>query len=422
MKLITLENGLRIFTDKRPELRSATLGVWVASGSRFENAENNGISHFMEHIVFKGSHKRSAFEIAQGMDRIGAQVNAYTTKEFTFFYTRALDYHIVKAADILLDMIRNPRLDEKDIETEKGVILEEIAMCEDDPGDVCYEKNESSIFEGDSLALEILGTTETVSNFTKDDFAERIKEYYVPERMVIGIGGNFDEEEILEKIKSYFADCKNTGNPIARKEVPFKKAVLLKKGNFEQTHMMLSFNGVGIEHDELPVLQVAMFILGTGTSSRLNQRIREQLGLVYGIDSWLGRYLGGGYIAVSMSLSSDSQEIALRETCKIIRDFAETLTEDELEIAKEKLISSLIMNREQPHSKLSSYGVSQLMLSKFVDDDEIINSIKSVELKNLKEACARYLRLEEASFTAVGKVKSKSFYQNIISDVAKKRD
>ncbi|MCM1391979.1 MAG: insulinase family protein, partial [Ruminococcus sp.] len=384
MELITLENGLRLITHKRDDLRSATLGIWVASGSRNETEENNGISHFIEHIVFKGSKKRSAFEIAEGMDRIGASVNAYTTKEYTFFYTRALDYQILSAADILFDMIKNPRLDENDIETEKGVIAEEIAMCEDDPSDVCFELNENVIFEGDPLSLQILGSKESIYSFRKENFKNHIKRYYVPERTVIGISGNFDEAAMLEKIKEYFSADANTGNPIENKKVPFKPAFTLKKRGFEQTHIAISFDGVGIEHEDLYAIQVCLFILGTGSSSRLNQRIREQLGLVYDISAWMGRYLGGGYIAISMSLSPDSEEAALRETCEIIRNLASSITEAELATAKEKLIASLIMSREQPQSQLSSFGYTQLMLSKFIDDDSIINGIRAITLEQTK--------------------------------------
>lgn len=422
MNLITLENGLRIFTSKREDLRSATLGIWVASGSVNETEQNNGISHFIEHIVFKGTDRRTAAEIAEGMDRIGAQVNAYTTKEYTFFYTRALSYHIEEAADILLDMVKNPRLFEEDIKTEKGVILEEIAMCEDDPGEVCYEMNETSLFDTGSLALQILGTRESVSSLTKEDFISHMSRFYVPERMVIGIGGNFDEKAMISKIKAYFGSCKNTANPLTASAVPFNKGIALKKKSFEQTHMVLSFEGVSVGHEDHYPLQVCLFILGMGGSSRLNQRIREQLGLVYSIDAWPGRYLGGGYNAVSMSLSPSAQETALFETCKIIKNFAATLTQKELEIAKEKLISSLIMSREQPHSKLSSLGFSQLMLSKFVEDDDIINSIKCITLEKIKATAEKYLKLENAAFAAVGKVRAKSFYEKIIKEAAKAED
>lgn len=415
MKLITLENGLTLFLEKKDDLRSATVGVWVACGSREETRENNGISHFIEHIVFKGSKKRNAFEIAQGMDCLGAVVNAYTTKEFTFFYTRALNYHIEQAADILFDMVCNPRLDEKDIETEKGVILEEIAMCEDDPADVCYEKTESSVFSGNSLALEILGTPQSVKSAKKETFLSHLKKFYVPERIVVGIGGNFDEDKMTAKVKEFFAPLENTGNPLSFENVPFSKCMTLEKKPFEQTHLMLSFPGIPIEHEDLYPLQLCMFILGTGSSSRLNQRLREQLGLVYSVDSFLSRYLGGGYIAVSMSLSPKGQKKALEETCKILRLFPESITEKELSVAKEKLISSLIMSREQPHSKVSSVGQSLLLLSKFVDDDEIIERIKVVTPERLRTVAQKYLDLESCSFTAVGKVLKKEEYEKIIS-------
>lgn len=416
MKLITLENGLRIIFHKKDDLRSATLGVWVASGSCNETEQTNGISHFIEHIVFKGSKKRSAFEIAEGMDKIGASVNAYTTKEYTFFYTRALDYQILSAADILFDMIKNPRLDENDIETEKGVICEEIAMCEDDPSDVCFELNESAIFEGSPLSLQILGSKESVCSFQKENFKKHIEMYYVPERMVIGICGNFDEEKVLEKIKEYFADGVNTSNPIKSEPVPFNNVFSLKERNFEQTHIAISFKGVGIKHDDLYAIQICLFALGTGSSSRLNQRIREQLGLVYDISAWLGRYLGGGYITVSMSLSPSSQERALKETCKIIRELSDTLTESELSTAKEKLISSLIMSREQPQSQLSSFGYSLLMLSQFIDDDYIVERIRATTLDEAKAAAKKYLKLENAAFTAVGKVEKEKFYKDILME------
>lgn len=414
MELITLSNSLRIFLNKTDSLRSVTVGVWIGSGSRFETEENNGISHFIEHIVFKGSEKRSGFEIAEGMDEIGAYVNAYTTKEYTFFYTKALDYQIIKAADILFDMISSPRLLESDIETEKGVILEEIAMCEDDPADVCSELNERSVFKGTTLGMDILGTRETVSAFNESDFRDYIKEYYVPERMIVGVTGNFDREEMLRKIEEYFGSYECTDNPIKGYDVPFSKGVTLRRMDTEQTHICLSFDGIPLEHKDLYPLQVCMFILGTGTSSMLNQRIREQLGLVYSIDSWLGRYMGGGYIAISMSLGSQSEEKALRETIGIIKNFSENVTERQVEIAKEKLISSLIMSREQPQSKLSAMGHSLLFHGRFIEDDEIISKIKNVELSDVIASAEKYLQLNEMSFTAVGRVKDEREYKRIL--------
>ena len=417
MNLITLPNGLRVFINKRDDLRSATVGVWVLAGVRNETPEINGISHFIEHIVFKGSEKRNGFQIAEGMDEIGAHVNAYTTKEYTFFYTKALDYQILKAADILFDMIRNPRLDEKDIETEKGVVIEEINMCEDDPGDVVYEVNETSLFEGTSLQYQILGEKETVSNLKKEDITEYMHNNYCADKTVVGISGNFDEEEMLQKVKEYFSDMPEKSKSDGYFEVPFKKDIVLKTMQTEQTHLMMCFNGVGIQHEDLYALQVCMFILGTGTSSMLYQRIREDLGLCYSIDSWLGRYRGGGYIAVSVSLSPASEERAICEIAEIVGNFSKNITQRQVDIAKEKLISSLIMSREQPQSKFSSMGYNQLMLNKFIDDDFIINSIKAITLDDVIAVSEKYLKLSEMAFSAVGKVKTREEYEKIIEKV-----
>lgn len=414
MNLITLENGLKVITEKREDLRSATLGIWVAAGSRYEGENEKGISHFIEHIVFKGSNKRTAFEIAEAFDSIGASVNAYTTKEHTFFYTKALDYQIENAADILFDMVKNPRLDDKDIGTEKGVIYEEIAMCEDDAYDVCYELNESSIYKGDSLASPILGTKESLSPIKSEDFKRYMKKYYVPERTVVGVCGNFDEERVLALTKKYFGKDENTGFDLSHKEASFTQCFALKKRSFEQNHLMISFKGVGVEHEDLYKLMVMNFILGGCTSSKLNQRIREELGLVYEISSFLPRFLDCGYICVYMSLTSDSEEKGLSETCNIIRNLSSTITEKELSTAKEKLTASLIMSREQPQSKLSYLGHCQLFLDKFIEDDDIIERIRSVTLKDVSEMADKYMDLTKASFTAVGNVKERKFYEGII--------
>ncbi len=420
MELVTLPNGLRVFFNPCSNLRSAIVGVWILSGSRYETPENNGISHFIEHIVFKGSEKRSGFEIAEGMDEIGAYVNAYTTKEYTFFYVKALDYQILKGSDILFDMLRNPRLDSEDIKTEKGVILEEIAMYEDDPDDVCYQLNERQLLKNSSLSLDILGSKKTVSGFTAEDIREYMSERYVPERMVVGVSGSYDRQAMYEKIEEYFGSLLNRQKKENWYDVPFTQVCAVKNMSTEQTHIMLSFKGVGIEDEDLYPLQLAMFILGTGTSSMLNQRIREQLGLVYSIDSWLGRYLGGGYIAISMSLGEQNEEKAIRETVKIVSSFSESVTQRQIDIAKEKLISSLIMSGENPQAKFSSHGRNQLMLSRFITDDSIIDSIKAITLECVKEVTERYFDLSKMSFTAVGRVKSEEEYKRILNSATEK--
>lgn len=419
MKTKTYENGLRVFYDKRPDSRSVTVGIWVASGSKYENENNNGISHFIEHILFKGSKKRTGFEIAEGMDEIGASYNAYTTKEYTYFYVKALDYQLMKAADLLFDLFKNPRLDENDIETEKGVILEEISMCEDDPSEKCFDVAEKGVFEKSGLAFEILGTKETVSNMKKEDFILYMNTYYVPERTVIGISGNFEENDIEEKIREYFSSDKNTGNPIKKDELFYNPDIRTLEKSVEQTHILINFEGIGTEHKDLYPLQVCMFILGVGPSSMLGRRIREELGLVYGIEAFLVRFLDGGTIDISMSLVPSSEEKAIRETVSIVKAFSRTVTERQVTIAKEKLASSFIMSREQPQSRFSAAGYNMLLLNKEITDDEIIESVRSVTAEDVKRVAEKYFDTEKISFTAVGKVSDKEKYKKIIDEAIK---
>ncbi len=419
MNITTRENGLRVFYDQRPDSRSATVGIWVASGTKNENDRNNGISHFIEHILFKGSKSRTGFEIAEGMDEIGASYNAYTTKEYTYFYVKALDYQLIKATDLLFDLFKNPRLDENDIETEKGVILEEIAMCEDDPSEKCFDVAEKGIYEGNGLAYEILGTKETVSKMKKEDFISYINTYYVPERTVIGVSGNFNREEIDGKIDEYFGRDKNTSNPIKTEKAPYVPDVRTLHKDVEQTHILMSFKGIPIQHKDLYPLQICSFILGLGPSSMLGRRIREELGLVYGIESFLVRFAGGGTIEVSMSLAPSSEEKAIRESLKIIAELENSLTERQVTIAKEKLAASFIMSREQPQSKFSATGYNMLLLNKEITDDEIIEAVRSVTLDDVKRVAKGYFNISEMSFTAVGKVSEKEKYRKIISEFIK---
>ena len=213
-KIITLPNGLRIVFEKNKNSKICAAEIWVASGVSYETPETAGTSHFIEHMVFKGSQKRSALDIAVEMDEIGGYLNAYTARECTCFYTRMLSEHTEKALDILFDMVRNPRLDESDIELEKGVIKEEILMYEDSAEDMCADTFYENIWKNSMLGCDILGSEETVDAVTKESLAAHLKKFYVPERMVISISGNFDEKAVIAISKKYFADLKNTDFPI----------------------------------------------------------------------------------------------------------------------------------------------------------------------------------------------------------------
>lgn len=416
MKLVTLENGLRVVFEEDKNLRSAKLCVCVASGSRYESSENNGISHFIEHMVFKGTGSLSAYDIASKADEAGAYMNAYTTKEYTCFYITSLGNEISGCADLIFDMLTDPLFDEKDLETEREVILEEIAMYEDDPGDVCFGLLEKAVMPTDPLGTEILGTRQTVSRLTADDLRAHMKKYYVPERTVIGISGNYDEKEILEKINRYFGGWKFTDFPLCNRKVEQSSGYNVLSRQFEQSQLMLAFPAPGSDDPVRFQLQVLVTILGGSSSSRLNQRIREQLGLVYSIDSWYSHSAGAGFIGVGLALTPAREDEALRETCAILRNFPSTITEKELNTAKQKVKSNLLMSRENPHSKLIADAYSLLVRGCFTDDGEIIDSINALTLERARELSAKYISFSRVSFAACGQIKDSSHYKKIIEE------
>ena len=244
--IITLDNGLRIVLEKKDASKTCSLGVWIASGSAYETPETAGTSHFIEHILFRGTEKRSALDIAVEMDEIGGILNAYTAREMTCFYAHTLSEHTPKALDIICDMIMNPKLSEDDITLEKGVIKEEIAMYEDSPEDLCADIFYENIWKGSMLGSNILGTNETVDSVTKEKLTAHLKKFYVPERMVISFCGNFDEAEVIDICKKYFSEMKNTGFEIKPVSAKYTQGITRIKKDFMQNQLILAFPGFSI--------------------------------------------------------------------------------------------------------------------------------------------------------------------------------
>ncbi len=411
---ITLENGLRIVLEKSENAKTFSAVIWVASGSGYETPETAGTSHFIEHMIFKGSEKRSALDIAVEMDEIGGYLNAYTAREATCFYARTLSEHMPKALDILCDMVRNPRLDKEDIKLEKGIIKEEIAMYEDDPEDLCTDTFYEKVWKGSMLGSNILGSVKTVDSVTKESLAAHMKKFYVPERTVISISGNFDKTAAVEICKSYFSDMKNTGFCLNPMYADFYPDIVPIKKDFTQNQLILGFEGVaaGTKNRE-PALLISS-ILGGTPSSRLFQHIRENLGLVYSIDTSCVSYLKSGIFTVCMGLSSKSEEKAISETIKIISEFADTVTEKELARAKEQAVTGFVMDLENPSSHASRNGRNMLFHNREITEEEVIGNIRAVTLEEIKETARKIFDLSRISLCVAGKVKTKNAYNEII--------
>ena len=414
MEKITFDNGLRIILEKIDQAKTCSMGIWVASGSRWENEETAGASHFIEHMLFKGTKSRSALDIASQIDELGGTLNAYTTKEYTCFYLRALTDHVTTAFDILADMFTNSKLDEKDISTERGVVLEELAMYEDSPEDLCSDIFYENVFCDDMIGRNILGTRENISSMTADTLIRQMNDCYVPERTVIAFCGNFDRDTVLEMCEKYFGSMKNTGNPLEFTQPCYHKSFVTCKKPFEQNHIILAFPGVSSLDERRFALSLVCTAMGGSSSSRLFQRLREELGLVYSVDAFSVPYLGTGLAGITMSLSAGSEKKALGETVKILEGFSEGLTSSELERAKNQAVALFIMGLESTSARASRAAQSELLYNRIADEDELAGKIGSVTLDEAGSVAADTFKAENMSLCCTGRVHSDDFYKKIL--------
>lgn len=413
-KILTLDNGLRIVTEINDRVRTCSMGVWIASGSAFETPETAGTSHFIEHMLFRGSEKRSSLDIAVEMDEIGGIINAYTAKEMTCVYAHTLSEHMPKALDIICDMIKNPKLSPEDVELEKSVICEELAMYEDSPEDLCADYYYENAWAGSMLGSNILGTVETINGMTAQKLAAHLERFYVPERMVVSLAGNFDENEAVAICSRYFGGMKNTCFPISAVGAEYNPCIATVKKDFMQNQLILGFPALDLNDERRHAASLMASILGSASSSRLFQRIREELGLVYSVDCASASHMAAGIFMICMGLSEKSEKKAIREALKIISEFPETVTEKELARAKEQNVASLVMGLESVSSVASRNGRGILLKGRVIPEDEIVSAIRGVTLDELKKTSAEILNTDRISFCSVGKVKAESEYEKLL--------
>ena len=413
-RIITLDNGLRIVIQKNGNAKTCSLGVWVGSGSCFETPETAGTSHFIEHMLFKGTEKRSALDIAVEMDEIGGVLNAYTAKEMTCFYAHTLSEHSAKALDIICDMIMNPKLSPEDIELEKGVIREEIAMYEDSPEDLCADSYYEKVWRGSMLGSNILGTNQTVDSVTGESLSAHMKKFYVPERTVVSFSGNFDENEAVEICKKYFSGMKNTGFELTPVSADYSPGIFRIKKDFMQNQLILGFPGIPLSDKRRDCAALISSILGASSSSRLFQTIREKLGLAYSVDCVNVAHLNAAVFIVCMGLSKKSEEQAIAETLKIISEFAETVTEKELARAKEQTVAGFVMSLESVSSIASRNGKGVLLHGRPRSEEEVIKAVRGVTLDEIRQTAKEIFDFSKLSLCCVGDVGSEKNYRKYL--------
>lgn len=416
MEKILYGNGLTVALEYKPEAHSAAVNISVAAGNRFEAVKNCGISHFIEHMVFKGTHTRTSEDIARESDIMGGQLNAFTSKEYTCFFSRALTEHVSRTLHLLCDMICNPLFSERDLETEKGVVLEEIGMYEDSPEDHCSDMLTALCYKGKPLGFNILGTRESVLSFTAADLREYMNRNYTPERIVVSICGKFDRDSVLEILDSYLGRKQSTGNFVKYDTLRINGGISVCSREAEQTQLAFCFNGLSSDHSLRYAASFYSSIVGGASSSKINRRIREELGLAYSAYSFTSHYLGAGIFGVSAGLAPKNQEKFFLELASILKNARESITDEDIELTREQFKAGIVLSNESMSSIASSVARQLLLDGEYTDLDGILQKINAVTVDEIREAAALITDTDTIALSAVGEVQDEDFYRSMLEN------
>jgi predicted Zn-dependent peptidase len=380
-----LHNGLRVVMEQIPTCRSVTFGIWVKTGSRNESQMNNGISHFIEHMLFKGTDRYTAKDIAEIFDGIGGNVNAFTSKEYTCYYAKVLDEHLPIAMDVLSDMFFHSVFDQSELEKEMNVIFEEISMYEDTPDDLVHDLVAKAAYGSHPLGYTILGTQDNLSAMTPDDLRGYMKQFYNTENTVLSIVGNIDES-VRDLIEKHFGSFSNSGAESSYIAPGFVGDQIFHAKKTEQSHICLSLPGLSLKEDNLYPMILLNNAIGGGMSSRLFQEIREKRGLAYSVYSYHSSHIDSGMFTIYTGTAPKQTEEVLKVTMDLLHEIsAKGITENELKKGKEQLKGSLILSLESTSSRMNRLGKNELMTGKHYSLDEMIERIESVQMEHITE-------------------------------------
>ena len=413
VQIETLPNGVRLVTEHIQTVRSAALGIWVGGGSREEEGAESGAAHFIEHMLFKGTARRTAQDIARETDAIGGQMNAFTTKECTCFYGRVLDDHLPQALDILYDMVYHSSFTQEAVETERGVILEEIDMYEDTPDDLCAEKLAAQVFQGSPLARPILGAKETLEGMTGDFLRDYHRRHYEGHNTVVALAGSFSPA-ILDDLRQRFSRLP-AGQPRPLVPAAYTPGFVATAKPIEQNHLTLAFPGLDYNSPRRFALQLLSSILGGGVSSRLFQTVREQQGLCYSIYSYGAGHADTGLFCLYTALNRDTEAKALATIRQVVDQLRqEGPTQEELTRAREQSKANVMMGLESTQSRMSHAGRSLLFSGEILTPEQIIAAYDAVTREDVIALAQDLFRWDQASLSAVGQVRTAEEYQSLI--------
>jgi predicted Zn-dependent peptidase len=404
-----LPNGLRILTESIPAMRSVSVGVWVGIGSRDETPALSGVSHFLEHLLFKGTERRSALDISAQIEAVGGETNAFTAKEYTCYYARVLDADLPLAVDVMCDLVTGSLITEPDVETERGVILEEIAMHDDEPGDEVHDVFTEAVYGNHPLGRQISGTVETISALTRRQINTFYRKRYTPSEMVIAAAGNLDHTKLVRAVRAAFDRAGLTAEavPASRRShtarVPVRSGQLVVRNkDTEQAHVVLGCTGYPRQNDRRFALGALNNVLGGGMSSRLFQQIREQRGLAYSVYSYTSQYADSGLFAVYAGCAPGKVDEVLRITRdELARVAADGVTDVEVERGKGMLKGAVVLGLEDTGSRMSRLGKGELLYDDLLSVDDVLQRVDAVTPDAVREVAADLLA-REMSLAVIG--------------------
>jgi predicted Zn-dependent peptidase len=401
-----LPNGLRIITEKMPNVRSASVGIWIGTGAREESRELTGISHFIEHMLFKGTKNRTAEEIARSADSIGGGLDAFTSKELVSYNIKVLDEHLPQAFDVLSDLVRNPLFDKNDIEKEKGVILEELKMEVDNPESLAHEIFASNFWKGHSLGRSILGTRATIQSFNRDKVERYYRLFYSPKNILVTAAGNLTHGRLVQLVKDHFGDLKPLRVPkMATRPTPLAPIVVRNKTSIEQVHIFLGVPAVPLPHRDRFACYVLNAILGGGMSSRLFQNIRERQGLAYAVYSELAMYRDAGCMMIYAGTSPKSAGKVVESVAHELRSLVtDRVTDEELRRAKDHLKGSFVLGLESTSSRMGNLARQELYFKRFYTMDEMLASVERVSAEQVQKLAQQFFDPKRMGIAALGRL------------------
>lgn len=402
-----LENGLVIVSERMPYLRSVSFGVFLKSGSRHETAQQHGLTHFIEHALFKGTRNRSVAQIAAEGDSLGGHLDAFTGREMVGYCNNVLDEHLPRAFDLLADLVTAPALDAAELEKERNVIIEEIKMVEDTPDDIIFDLFCENFYPQHPLGRTILGTAETLATFKDGVVESYYEQIYRPDNLVLAAAGNFEHEEIIALAQNYFGHLKPRQTPLVPSTPQSSSTITQRhKAELEQSHMVIGVPCASVVSDDFYTANLLSVILGGGMSSRLFQSIREELGLAYTVLSSVNPFRDCGYLTVYAGTSTDQLQPTLKATmAELQRIKKEPVGDAELQLNKDQLKAAVRLNLESASARMSALAANEMNFGRFISPDEVLADIEAVTSEGLYRMANEVFQTEKLSVMVLGNLK-----------------